>query len=190
MRLLPHPTTPAGPVVTIDVTATRQPGDTLHLYYRLDADLAQLRLPMSRAPARADNLWQRTCFEVFISTPGSAGYAELNFSPSGEWAAYTFTSRRVGMRPAPLKSTPRAAWHRTDRRLDLQVEVNLDGLLPAPGDTGLRLAVAAVVEEESGTISYWALRHPAEQPDFHHADGFVLELPRNDPTDTRGAQDA
>ena len=190
MRLLPHPTTPAGPVVTLDVTATRQPGNALHLCYRLDADLTQLRVPASRAPARADNLWQRTCFEVFIATPGAGGYAELNFSPSGEWAAYTVTSRRVGMHPAPLRSTPRAAWHRTERGLELQVEMHLDGLLPAPGDTNLQLAVAAVVEEESGTISYWALRHPGEQPDFHHPDGFVLELPGNDPADTRGAQDA
>lgn len=190
MRLLVHPATPSALIQRIEVDVDRHMSGRLRLSWRLDADLAQLRLPMSRKPARADNLWQHTCFEAFISTPGSTGYAELNFSPSGEWAAYTFTSRRVGMRPAPLKGTPEAAWRRTDERLDLQVEVSLEGLLPGAGDTGLRLAVAAVIEQESGTISYWALRHPAEQPDFHHPDGFVLELPANDPADMRGAQDA
>ena len=39
-----------------------------------------------------------------------------------------------------------------------------------------RLALAAVVEETSGALSYWALRHPPGAPDFHHADGFVLAL--------------
>lgn len=190
MRLLPHPATPAGPAIAIEVAATRRAGNRLRLIYRLEADLAQLRLPTSRAADRVDRLWQHTCFEAFISTPGSAGYAELNFSPSGEWAAYTFTSRRVGMLPASLKSTPSATWRRTDGRLELQVEVSLDGLVPGPGNTGLRIAVSAVIEEESGTISYWALRHPTEQPDFHHPDGFVLELPPIKPANTRGSQDA
>ena len=35
---------------------------------------------------------------------------------------------------------------------------------------------AAVIEEESGAISYWALRH-AGKPDFHQASAFALELP-------------
>ena len=35
---------------------------------------------------------------------------------------------------------------------------------------------AAVVEETDGRLSYWALTHPAERPDFHHRDGFVLVL--------------
>ena len=33
-----------------------------------------------------------------------------------------------------------------------------------------------VIEEEDGTISYWALRHAAGKPDFHHPDGFAMEL--------------
>ena len=38
----------------------------------------------------------------------------------------------------------------------------------------LRLGLAAVIEASDGTRSYWALRHPAGQPDFHHADAFAL----------------
>ena len=33
------------------------------------------------------------------------------------------------------------------------------------------------IEEASGRISYWALKHPPGRPDFHHPDGFALELP-------------
>ena len=40
----------------------------------------------------------------------------------------------------------------------------------------LRLALAAVVEEDDGRLSYWALQHAPGNPDFHHPEGFALEL--------------
>jgi hypothetical protein len=40
-----------------------------------------------------------------------------------------------------------------------------------------RLGLSAVIEATDGTISYWALAHPSDKPDFHHPDSFVLELP-------------
>jgi hypothetical protein len=43
--------------------------------------------------------------------------------------------------------------------------------------TPLRLAITAVIEDSQGALSYWALAHPASRPDFHHHNGFVLELP-------------
>jgi hypothetical protein len=33
-----------------------------------------------------------------------------------------------------------------------------------------------VIEEGDGVLSYWALRHPAARPDFHHPEGFALEI--------------
>ena len=41
---------------------------------------------------------------------------------------------------------------------------------------GLRLGLAAVIEDKARVLSYWALKHPAEKPDFHHAGSFVVEL--------------
>jgi hypothetical protein len=40
----------------------------------------------------------------------------------------------------------------------------------------LRVGLSAVIEANDGTLSYWALKHPAAKPDFHHPDSFVLEL--------------
>ena len=37
-------------------------------------------------------------------------------------------------------------------------------------------ARGTVIEDRAGQLSYWALKHPREEPDFHHADGFVLSL--------------
>jgi hypothetical protein len=40
----------------------------------------------------------------------------------------------------------------------------------------VQLALAAVIEDGNGRLSYWALGHPQGKPDFHHPDGFTLEL--------------
>jgi len=45
-----------------------------------------------------------------------------------------------------------------------------------PPDAKLKLALAMVVEDAGGALSYWALNHAGGKPDFHHASGFILEL--------------
>ncbi|MEZ5562927.1 MAG: DOMON-like domain-containing protein [Gammaproteobacteria bacterium] len=147
----------------------------LRLCYRLEAEAAHLCLPAPVAGAgRADELWRHTCFEAFVAGSGSRGYREFNFSPSGEWAVYAFTAYRAGMNAPDLACAPTLRWQRAADQLSLTATLP-SAMLPA--DTGaLRLALAAVIEEQSGTISHWALHHPAGQPDFHHPASFALEI--------------
>jgi hypothetical protein len=94
-------------------------------------------------------------------------YREFNFSPSGEWAAYAFRSYREG---APFAiSDPKIALRRSRGELELQASIPVD-------EGRLRVALSAVIEHGDGSLSYWALRHPAAKPDFHHPDAFALEL--------------
>ena len=37
--------------------------------------------------------------------------------------------------------------------------------------------MSAVIETDDGRLSYWALAHPAPQPDFHHRAGWTARLP-------------
>jgi hypothetical protein len=62
---------------------------------------------------------------------------------------------------------------RFDDRLELDATLQLASLQAA---RNLKLALTAVVEDDSGNLSYWALRHAPGKPDFHHPNGFVLEL--------------
>ncbi len=147
----------------------------LRLRYCLDADPEQLRLPPPISnPGRTDELWRHTCFEVFVAEHGSTAYREFNFSPSGEWAAYAFTACRAGMLPLALQRAPELRWQRTDSQLELIATLPAEALWP--GEDALRIALSAVIEEQSGTITYWALKHPAGQPDFHHPGSFALEF--------------
>lgn len=180
VRLLAHSAAARGPVRSFEVDAGRGDDGLLRLAWRLEADLWQLRVPAPAAPLRADDLWRHTCFEVFIATPRSPAYCELNFSPSGEWAAYAFTSYRAGMTPLALAAAPQARWRRDAGQLELEV------IMPQDGAGSLRLALAAVIEELSGTMTWWALWHPQGKPDFHHAEAFALELAGVEPGAERG----
>lgn len=144
------------------------------------APLSQLCLPApvvagpGASAGRADELWRHTCLEVFVAACGSQGYREFNFSPSGAWAMYAFTACRAGMTVPALGSPPGMHWQHSPGCLELLAILPAESLPAADG--GFRLALSAVIEEQSGTISYWALTHPAGQPDFHHPGSFVLEL--------------
>ena len=177
MRLHPHPAGPPGVVRAIESDLRRQADGRLGVSFSLDAELARLNLPPAGRPERADGLWRHTCFEVFFSAAGARSYCELNFSPSGAWAAYAFDSYRAGMRPLDLAEVPSARWVRSPQQLTLRAQVNAACLLPEGAGVNLHVALSAVVEEQSGTITYWALQHPAASPDFHHRGGFILEVP-------------
>src|SRR6185437_8564676 len=60
-------------------------------------NLSGVRLPRAATSGRSDELWRHTCFEAFVGAALDAGYYELNFSPSKQWAAYWFNGYRIGM---------------------------------------------------------------------------------------------
>jgi hypothetical protein len=60
--------------------------------------------------------------------------------------------------------------------LELDAVIRLDRLEVSYVHAPLSLALSAVIEDSAGTLSYWALRHPAGKPDFHHPQAFALEL--------------
>ena len=174
--LLSHPDTPGEAVWRIAVEVNLVAGTSLGCNYSLHGDLARVCVPGARTGRRADGLWQHTCFEVFVAADADPGYLEFNFSPGLDWAAYRFAAHREGMTPANLAQAPGLNVRRSADRLELSATVHLAGLGALSRAPRLRLALAAVVEEDGGRLSYWALQHPAGDPDFHHTDGFALEL--------------
>ena len=81
--LTAHPSTPPGAVRRIEVLVRRSPAG-LELRYEVEGDVGRVLIPPARAPRRADELWQHTCFEAFVGESGSPAYREFNLSPSGE----------------------------------------------------------------------------------------------------------
>ena len=171
-----HPATSTTAVRGLTASARIGGAGKLAVTFTLDADMSRVVLPRLRTPARADELWRHTCFEVFVALPDAEAYCELNFSPSGEWAMYGFVGYRRGMTPIEVRRAPRIAVRPTPRGLVLEAVTYLEELpMPQPG-LPLRAGAAAVIEETDGRLSYWALAHPAARPDFHHRLGFVLQV--------------
>jgi hypothetical protein len=175
-ELTAHPSTPNDAVRSLGVQIRAEETGVLVFRYSLDADMSRVRVPPSGAGERADALWKHTCFEAFVAPADAPGYHEFNFSPSLDWAIYRFSAYREGMSRAEIGRVPEIFVRRADDGLDLQSAVRLGDLADWRDVRHLRIALAAVIEDENGRLSYWGLRHPPGKPDFHHPNGFALEV--------------
>jgi predicted GIY-YIG superfamily endonuclease len=141
---------------------------TFDLTFSVETESPTLVIPPEAKAERKDGLWNTTCFEFFYTSPDN-GYVEYNFSPSTEWAAYSFSSYRTGMTPCDVATPPVIGVFCEAKRFVLKASI-LAPALPT------RVGLSSIIEETDGTKSYWALAHPPGEPDFHHPDCFELQL--------------
>lgn len=132
----------------------------------------QMVLPPFAGKRRADGLWQTTCFELFVKPDGGDAYVEFNLSPSQSWAAYDFSAYRQGMAERPTPRNPVCTPRRGQSMLIFDAAIPAAALPPMPWAFGL----SAVIEEEGGRKSYWAIAHREDKPDFHCEACFAAKL--------------
>ena len=174
--LIPHPTSaPAAPMfklwVNVDRSAAFGRDATLNLFFCVGAPASRFVIPQSSTAGRRDELWRTTCFEAFLREEGQQAYAEWNFAPSLDWAAYAFSAPRAGMAEAEVDADPY-----------IRVEDNLTwwalgATIAIPADATFDVGLSAVIEEKDGNRSYWALAHPEGPLDFHDPTCFLARLP-------------
>ena len=176
LPLIAHPDTPPSGApfrlwVNVDYSAAFGLHATLNLAFCVGASAERFVIGQAEEPGRTDELWRTTCFEAFLWAEDEAGYSEWNFAPSGDWAAYAFDAYREGMAQADGVASPYV------RMEDNFTWWTVLATIAVPAGTTFALALSAVLEQQDGTKSYWALVHPAGAPDFHHPDCFVARLP-------------
>ena len=201
LSLSPHPDTPCGPLTGIEVEVARLNPLRLELRYVLRGAAHKIRTHPPRGSVRTDALWMHTCFEAFLRVGGEEDYLEFNLAPTGDWAAWRFRRYREGMEAAkgmgasilgaeqrrrPMDPQRRAQLEAvgfdTLQRFEpsffsLRTGISFDRTMGLALDRPWHLGLAAVIEENNGRMSYWALAHPPGKPDFHHPDCFQVELP-------------
>lgn len=175
LNLQCHPAAPANIPLVLSV-AVSLTSVGLQLVYTVAGHCTALRIPpATEAPGPADGLWRHTCLEAFVAVDGDPGYREFNFSPSGQWAIYSFARERVR---TPLEvdaaTQPSMLVHLSSEQLTLTAHLPWNAL-PLRGSV-LCMGLSAVMEDANGQLSYWALQHPCAQPDFHHPAGRALRL--------------
>jgi hypothetical protein len=165
LTLVPHPATaPAQPLklwANVDHAGAFGAMATTNIWFGVGAPLERFVIPEAEEPGRAEELWRTTCFEAFLRPAGGEAYREWNFAPSGEWAAYDFSSYREGMSNAEVSAPP---YIRMEDNLTWWA---LGATIAVPAGTSWELGLSAVLEERDGATSYWALAHPGDKPDFH-----------------------
>lgn len=172
--LIRHPDSRCDAVIGIDVELVRQ-GGLLQFRYIVTGDTDRVVFPELEDTSRADKLWQHTVFEAFIRT-GPETYVEFNFSPSGRWAAYRFARYRGGVSNIMDVTNPGIGSRQSDKRFDLAATLDLSRLPDLQQGQTWKFAITTVIEETGANLSYWSLAHGPGKPDFHHLDGFVLDV--------------
>ena len=171
-KLLPHPSRPSDAVSSVEARIIGRDAQWLRVRWRTEGAQG-LVVPAFAGKGRADELWKTTCFELFLKPAGGEAYCEFNLSPSERWNAYDFESYRDGMTERPFPREPECTMRRGSTFAIFDAAVPLAGLPAADCAMGL----CAVIEEQGGIKSYWALEHPEGAPDFHAAACFAAELP-------------
>jgi hypothetical protein len=175
-ELQPHPASDRSGIrrftVELDVAPKSR---ALLLDYSIEGDIDRLVLPPPGIARRVDGLWQHSCFEAFLGTDRDESYHEFNFAPSGDWAAWRFGGRRSAQ-SSPELPAPSIEFRRDADACRLSATVSI-GSLPELADAAdIRAGMAAVVETQDGALSYWALAHGGERPDFHDPASFLLRV--------------
>ena len=172
--LTPHPISKKSLVRAISVEWERKGEGNIWLRYHIEVDAADIKLPsLVTIPKRKDGLWETTCFEMFVHARESERYAEYNFSPSSNWAAYQFSAHREGMKSLELSDIPEISIDLDNGHMAVEITTGLPNNMRG---ADLPMGISAIIEESSGQKSYWALAHPSGEPDFHHQDCFAAKL--------------
>jgi len=174
-NLTAHPTTlPADPAfkvwASVEHASSFGAVATTNIWFGVGAPAERFVIPQQREPARADGLWQTTCFEAFLRPVGECNYREWNFAPSTEWAAYDFYEYREGSANADIEAPPYVRFEDNFTWWALGATIGVDAQVT------WELGLSAVLEEKDGTKSYWALAHTADKPDFHAPGCFTARL--------------
>jgi hypothetical protein len=168
---------PFSPVQGIQLTAeaSRDSKQRLKIVFELRGDTSQLYLPNKVSnPRRRDELWKRTCFEIFFGPEKGTNYWEINLSPAGDWNAYSFGNYREGMKSESKIAGFQIQSQKTAEHFRLEATADIFNL--NLGTAPMKLSATAVIETLAGKISYWAFKHSGNEPNFHLRESFIAQF--------------
>jgi hypothetical protein len=170
--LVAHPDHPPVGITGVEARIIGRDANWLRARWRVEGS-QQLVVPPFAGKGRTDDLWQTTCFELYLKPLGGEAYCELNLSPSERWNVYDFDGYRAGMRERPFPHEPECTIRLGSTFAIFDAAIPVAGLPQADCAMGL----SAILEEAGSVKSYWALAHPKGKPDFHAPACFAVALP-------------
>ncbi|MFN2100712.1 hypothetical protein [Altererythrobacter sp. MF3-039] len=170
-ELVLHPQSADGPIKKVSASL-RPTSAGCEAEFRLEGDIASIKVPENASPRREDFLWKTTCFEIFWQPDRGTYYREFNLSPSSKWACYDFDGFRENSRDAPVEQIAISCSHDEEQ---LVLKAAIASELPDPA----QVALNGIVEDLEGNIQFWALAFPEGKPEFHSEICRQLRVERN-----------
>ena len=172
LALIPHPADSHVPDISLSAGIDQVSSGRMEIRYDLTGDIGAIAIPDPATASRANNLWERTCFELFIQYQSETGYSEYNFSPSAQWAAYRFAAHRTG-RSDIASAHADVSVERSGHAFRLHANVILEA---RAGSGFMDVGLSAIIARNDGRKSHWALAHDQGKPDFHKSDCFTHRI--------------
>ncbi len=139
--------------------------DQIELKYELNGPLDSIMIPDQVSGDRKVGLWESTCFEFFLLDKSSNSYYEFNFSPSGMWNCFFFEKPGHQLSESPCQIS-KFEMDKGANHFELVIHIDLNSLnQDFQNIDDFFMNLTAVLEEEK--LSYWALSHGLEKPNFH-----------------------
>lgn len=153
----------------------RRSADVLDIEYDVTDSFYEVQWPNPVAkPMRKDELWQHTCFELFIAPWGVNGYWEFNIAPNSDWNCYRFSDYRENQKPEFNIQAIDCVLHDSDT-MHKHLSVSIP-LFKELRNTTWSVGICAVIRDKNQQLHYYALAHCGKQPDFHLRNSFMLTL--------------
>jgi len=161
------------PEIQLDVDL-KSDGPILKLQFEITNDVNNILIP-SRAitPKRVIGLWESTCFECFIKNPNSDSYYEFNFSPDGHWNCFFFETPGKELKECNNIAFPTTISKHNDDHFSFSVEINTESMKEGFWSSKeMEFGLTTVIEDEKNNLSFWAIEHHDERPNFHNFSSF------------------
>jgi hypothetical protein len=161
----------------IDFTCElNQNAESLYISYKLGGDLSALDFGDGTPKReRKIKLWEKTCFELFLKN-SKGEYIEFNLSPEFEWNVFYFEKKGDALKESDRFSSPKFDILLSLPSFHLIAEIKKsefpESFFTGSESLGLSAGITSVIKEKSGRLSYWALSHEDQRPNFHHPDSF------------------
>jgi len=186
LQLLRHPTDPPSfaPFHLESSIQLQKELDRLKVSFRITGPISELLWPKERTSnelERGHQLWQHTCFELFVSSSQSPAYCEWNFSSTKQWDHFHFDSyRQTSNSQQIVNAIQKIDFKKTANSALIDVEIDLLKIptlakILSNGET-IFVSTTVVLENKKSEKSYWALSHQDSQPDFHNKNSFIAKI--------------
>ena len=154
----------------------RRSNKIIEVEYKVKDPYFDIQWPSTvNQPLRENDLWQHTCFELFLAPWGLNEYWEYNFSPSRNWNCYRFSAYRENQRAEHSIASCKIS--RTENDAVTSTIIASTPIIEKFSRLTLSTGISAVIEDKSGTLHYYALTHADNSnPDFHNKKSFMLTL--------------